>query len=275
MTKFVSLQLKHSLFFRKWQQSLVRDCSLRHTLNDTTMNIHLQFKYIILIFCLTTVVFSAQAQQTGLIKGVVMEKGTPNRVAMAEIWNKRTDGSVRSNDLGLFQIKAIVGDTLMIFKQDFANLQLVVATEKDMLVHLMRESNTLSQVNIYGQTKKQEMEDIKREFRNKGSYYAGKPPVLSYILSPLTAVYELFGRTPKNAKRFNNYYVSELQQTEIDRYFNETKIQKYTDLKGKQLEDFMLNYRPDYEVVKKWAEYDAIKYIQDTYKKYKAVPPKP
>ncbi len=238
------------------------------------MSTQLKFTYILLLLCFSSSIFSATAQQTGLIKGVVMEKGTKNRLAMAEIWNKRTDGSVRSNDLGLFQIKAIIGDTLIVFKQDFVNLEVVVVTTQDMMVNLLRGSTALSQVNIYGQTKKQDMDDIKKEFRNKGSYYAGKPPVLSYLFSPLTAIYELFGRTPKNAKRFNNYYVSELQQTEIDAYFNETKIQKYTDLKGKELEDFMLNYRPDYEVVRKWAEYDAIKYIQDTYKKYKSTLPK-
>jgi hypothetical protein len=61
-----------------------------------------------------------------------------------------------------------------------------------------------------------------------------------------------------------------VQQSEIDDFFNETLIQKQTDLRGKDLENFMLNYRPDYEIAKKWTEYDAIKYIRDNYQKFKA-----
>ncbi len=74
--------------------------------------------------------------------------------------------------------------------------------------------------------------------------------------------------TPRNARRFGKYYANELQQTEIDGFFNESLIKKHTELQGKELEDFMLNYRPDYSVASKWTEYDAIKYIRDSYKKY-------
>jgi len=126
----------------------------------------------------------------------------------------------------------------------------------------------LNEVVIVGQTKKQALNDIKRDFKNKGSFYAGKPPFLAFIFSPLTALYELFGRTPKNARRFNNYYVTELQQTHIDGLFNKAIINKHTGLVDKELENFMINYRPDYERAKNWAQYDAIKWIVDSHKKY-------
>lgn len=207
------------------------------------------------------------AQETGIIRGVIMEKGSQSRVAAAEIYNKKNKVSVRSNDFGLFQISASQGDTLVVFKQSYTDAQLVIPSEKDVVVYLIK-GTTLDQVNIYGKTKKQEMNDIKNDFRDKGSFYAGKPPLLSYVFSPITAIYELFGRTPKNAKRFNRYYNTELQQTEIDGYFNESLIKQHTGLSGKALEDFMLNYRPDYETAKNWAEYDALKYIREAYKKY-------
>jgi len=127
---------------------------------------------------------------------------------------------------------------------------------------------TLEQVDIRGQSKKAELDGIKKEFRDKGSFYAGKPPLLSYIFTPLTALYELFGSTPKKARRFGKYYATEMQQTEIDGFFNESLIQKNTELSGKELENFMLNYRPDYSKSKNWTEYDAVKYIRDSYKQY-------
>jgi hypothetical protein len=231
------------------------------------LNMKLKLNYIVFFLVFTTTFFQAKAQETGVIKGVIMEKGTQSRVAAAEIYNKKNKVTVRSNDFGLFQISAYPGDTLVVYKQGYTDAQQVIPSVKDVVIYVDR-GTTLAEVNIYGQTKKQEMNEMKRDYRDKGSFYAGKPPVLSYIFTPLTALYELFGRTPKNAKRFNRYYNTELQQTEIDGYFNESLIKKHTDLSGDALEDFMLNYRPDYETAKNWSEYDALKYIREAYKKY-------
>lgn len=206
------------------------------------------------------------AQQEFQLKGVIMENSSNNRIALGEITNKRNRFVVGSNDLGIFQIKAAIGDTLLIVKRDFGDKEIVVVSQQDVVVRMNR--TTLNTVNIYGQTKKEEMNEVKQEFRNKGSFYAGKPPLLSYIFTPMTALYELFGKTPKNAKRFNRYYNNELQQTEIDAFFNEELIKKNTPLEGKDLENFMLNYRPDYEKAKNWTTYDAIKHIRDSYTKY-------
>lgn len=210
---------------------------------------------------------SAFSQQEFLLNGVVKERGTNARIQNAQVINKRNGYTVLTTDLGLFQIKSAVGDSLLVIKTDYSDGEVGVFTTADITIYLNRGA-TLQEVRIIGQTKKQEMNDIKKEFRNKGSFYQGKPPVLSYIFTPLTALYELFGRTPKNARRFGKYYDNEIKQTQIDGFFNETMIQSHTDLKGKDLEQFMLNYRPDYEKAKNWAEYDAIKYIRDSYKQY-------
>jgi hypothetical protein len=224
--------------------------------------------YILIVIISSQItVLRVSAQQGTLITGVIKENGTVNRVGQAGIVNRKTNGVVSSNDLGMFQIRANIGDTLVVFKSDFSDAEVVVRSYKDLVVQL-NKGNMLNQVNIYGQTKKQEMDAIKKDFRDKGAFFAGKPPILSYFFSPLTAVYELFGRTPRNARRFGKYYANELQQTEIDGFFNEALIKKHTELQGKELEDFMLNYRPDYSVASKWTEYDAIKYIRDSYKKY-------
>lgn len=205
--------------------------------------------------------------QDFVLGGVVFEKGTSNRIAGAEIANKRSGFRVQSNDLGLFQIKASAGDTLLVIKRDFSDTEVAVLGSKDILVYLER-GRMLRQVDISGQSKKQELQELKRDYKNKGSFYQGKPPFLAFLFKPLTAVYELIGRTPKNARRFGRYYETELQQTHIDGFFNEFLIQNNTDLKGQDLEKFMLDYRPEYEKAKNWTQYDAIKHIRDSYKKY-------
>lgn len=209
------------------------------------------------------------AQQEFVLTGVVMENGVKIRIALAEIHNLRNQYTVGSNDMGLFQIKVALGDTLTLSKRGFNSQKLVITSDKDVLVKLNR-GNTLEEVVVFGQNKKQTLDGIKQEFKNKGSFYGGKPPLLSFIFSPLTALYELFGKTPKNARRFNNYYVTELQQTHIDGFFNKSIIHTHTGLEGKALENFMVNYRPDYAVAKNWTSYDAVKWINDAYKKYVA-----
>ncbi|ATP58232.1 hypothetical protein CPT03_18070 [Pedobacter ginsengisoli] len=223
----------------------------------------------ILIFLLFFVasVSSVSAQQEVILKGAVIEKGTSTRVAAAQVINKRLGISVVSSDFGLFQIKAVPGDTLLVVKIEYSDAEAVVPAGKDLIVYLDR-GRTLKEVNITGQTKKQELNDIKRDFKNKGAFYQGKPPFLSFLFKPLTAVYELFGRTPKNARRFGRYYETEMQQTLIDGFFNEIIIQNNTDLKGESLEKYMMDYRPEYEKAKNWTEYDAVKYIRESYKKY-------
>ncbi len=223
--------------------------------------------YFLVFFFICFAFKPAFAQTDFAFKGTLIEKGTKIRVALAEIYNTRNKFSVGSNDLGFFQIKAKVGDTLIISKTNYSDQVVAVVDTKEILVFL-NIGNTLNEVVISGKTKKQTLNDIKNEYRKKGSFYAGKPPFLSFLFAPLTALYELFGRTPKNARRFEKFYVTELKQTHIDIFFNETIIQKYSPLSGKELEDFMLNYRPEYEKAKLWTTYDGIKYIKDSYKNY-------
>ena len=169
--------------------------------------------------------------------------------------------------MGFFSIKANIGDTLLISKRNFNDLQVVVKTEKDLLLYLNRGS-TLNEVVITGQSKKQALDEVRKDYKAKGSFYGGKPPVLSFLFSPLTAFYELLGKTPKQARRFGRMYQTEMQNSEVDQLFNKTTINQQTGLEGKELEKFMVDYRPDYEQAKNWNTYDAIKWINESYKKY-------
>lgn len=229
----------------------------------------MKFTHLYILLCLAFSLngLPAALAQEVVVRGVVFERGTSNRIAGAEVANKRSGFKVISDDFGTFQLKAISGDTLLIIKRDFSDAEAVVQGGKDILVYLDR-GRMLRQVDISGQTKKQELQELKRDYKNKGSFYQGKPPFLAFLFKPLTAVYELIGRTPRNARRFGRYYETEMQQSLIDKFFNDYSVQKHTDLKGQELENFMLNYRPEYEKAKNWAEYDAVKYIRDSYKKY-------
>ena len=223
-----------------------------------------------LIFSFVSMIVLANqslAQKEFTLTGVLFENQTKIRIALAEVKNKRSGFAAGTNDLGLFSIKANIGDTLLVTKRNFNDLEVVVRENKDLILYL-NKGTTLNEVVVTGQTKKQVLTDMKREYRNKGSFYAGKPPLLSYIFTPLTAIYELFGKTPKQARRFNKMYQTEMQDSHVDQFFNKTTINQQTGLTDKALEKFMVDYRPDFEQSKNWNSYDAIKWINESYKKY-------
>lgn len=211
------------------------------------------------------------AQTEFNLTGVVFENQTKIRIALAEVKNKRSGFSTGSNDLGIFYIKARVGDTLLVTKRNFSDLQVLVKDNKDVVLLLNRGATMLNEVVVTGQSKKQVLEEMRKDYRAKGSFYGGKPP-LSLLNpfggSPLTFLYELFGKTPRQARRFNRMYQNEIQDGQVDQLFNKTTINQQTGLEGKALEEFLVDYRPSYEQAKNWNTYDAIKWINDSYKKY-------
>ncbi|AZI24534.1 hypothetical protein EA772_03935 [Pedobacter sp. G11] len=224
-------------------------------------------KLAILPLILILISFSLKAQDF-IVKGVVFEKGANIRVALAEITNERTQMGVGSNDLGFFQLKARVGDTLLITKRNLTDQRIVVLGTQDILIYLVRESTMLNEVTIVGNTKKQDLEDLKREFQNKGVYNGGKSTFLSAIFQPLNGLYNLIGKEPKNARRFGRYADNELKQSQIDVYFNQTIIKNNTQLTGDTLERYMLDCRPEFDKAQYWNSYDYIKYIKESSKKF-------
>ncbi len=214
--------------------------------------------FLLIIACLA--IMQVMAQQNS-VQGLIMERSGASRIAGVYILNKKTGVSTFSNELGLFRIAASLGDTLSLSKTGYSDLILPLLELSDKVL-MLQPVIRLSEVKVLGQSKKQELDEVRDQYRKKGSYYAGKPPFLSYFFRPLTALYELIGKTPGQARRFNTYYTKELQESEIDRRFNSYAITNVTGLEGNDLKNFMILYRPEYQEVAKFDEYAMINYMK-------------
>lgn len=203
---------------------------------------------------------SVEAQQKS-VQGLIMERSGASRVAGVYILNKITGISTFSNELGLFKIAASLGDTIRLSKTGYSDLILPLLELSDKVL-MLQPVIMLSEVKVQAQSKKQELDQVRDQYRKKGSFYAGKPPLLSYFFRPLTALYELIGKTPGQARRFNIYYTKELQESEIDRRFNAYVINNITGLEGVDLKNFVILYRPDYQTIAKFDEYALINYLK-------------
>lgn len=217
-------------------------------------------KLVLLVFTIICFSFWANAQSKDL-HGVVFEKGSSTRISKAQISNPKYQLVSQSDGLGLFTIQSAIGDTLKISKAGFTDQILIVSSFQDLIIQLSKPIQ-LAEVNVTAQSKKQELDEIKKQYRGKGSFYGGKPPPLAYIFSPITALYELIGKTPGQARRFNNYYSRELQESEIDRRFNSYTVKPLTLYEGKDLQNFLLLYRPPFDQLQQWSDYDLVNYIK-------------
>jgi len=200
--------------------------------------------------------------QDVFLKGAILEAGTKSRVEQARLVNKRNKYAVLTDLMGIFQIKANVGDTLVVSKLYYRDLVVIVSNQNDLILTLSKDATTLNEVVINGNRL---IDDLRRDFKNAPPP-TGKNSALSYVFSPLGSLYNLMSTDGKNTRRFSRYYANEVKESQVDIFFNTSLVKAQTGLEGKDLEDFMLKYRPDYQKTLNWTRYDALKWIADCYK---------
>lgn len=210
------------------------------------------------------------AQEAGTIQGLVLESGSSIRLGSVNVYNKQTRSTVSTDGLGVFRLYAQVGDTLVLSKVGYDLQTTVITTLSDILIDLKSSSYRIETVTVEQMSRERELRDGMDSYRRQGIYQQGKPSALSYVFSPLTSLYERFSRSGRNARNFRNYMDSELEAIEVDRRFSAYRITQLTGLEKEDLVNFTQIYRPSYQQLKDWNDYDMTKYVQDSFKKFEA-----
>ena len=221
-------------------------------------------KHIATLFLLVCVASLAHAQDN-VISGLVLEKGTNNRVSDANVQNLRSKQTVTTNSYGVFTIEVLKGDTLALSKVGYGPVKTVINTLEDIIVD-MQSGTTIETIVITRSTKEAELNSYLKDYQKKGVYNGGHNKFGTYVSSPATALYNLFGKDAKNAKRFEKYINLELEATKVDRIFNKDLVRKLTNLEGDELTSFMDLYRPTLSKLESWGQYDLMNYINKSYK---------
>ncbi|CAN5188598.1 hypothetical protein BH09BAC6_BH09BAC6_22790 [soil metagenome] len=228
--------------------------------------------FTIICFCLS---FTAMGQQVFTIKCVISKRLSTDRVPQAVITNLNSNVIMMSDEIGWFSIKASVGDTLLFTKAEYTPLKVAVVNSSDMPVY-MQPVIKLAEVKIKGETKRQELSEIMGAYHSQGTFYNGKPPALSFLTSPLTGIYELFGKTPGRARRFAEFSKGEIEYAEVRRRYNVPLIMRVTKLTDTTaIKKFMEYYTPSFEDLKGWNDYELIKETKKSYDYYEKHPPRP
>jgi len=207
------------------------------------------------------IVCTASAQQPFTVTGILYKVNTSERIAQAVITDMKSNVVMMSDELGGFHIQVSKGDTLLVNKDGFTPQKTVITGTGDLLIYLT-PGRQLAEVTVKDKSTKQEQADVINDYRSKGLYFDGKPPAWSFINSPLTGLHELFSRDAANERHFIQYTKDESEQAAVDRRYTPKLVKQVTGLSDEDVAKFMAQYRPSYEDMKQWNDYDLIDHIK-------------
>ena len=195
-----------------------------------------------------------------LIKGNVVEAGSNTKLSdvfVRDITNKQIALTDKS---GKFEIKSETGHILIFSSPGFTDDTLYVVDLSQKHVELKTKTIALQEVNISAQRL---AFDPHKEYPDV--YQKSKV----YPLSPSS----WFGKEARDARRLKRYFAHEEQERRVDQVFNRVYVGSIVPLKGQELEDFMQLYRPSYAFITGNNSESLAVYINDSYKKFLALPP--
>ena len=161
---------------------------------------------------------------------------------------------------GKFEIKSETGHTLIFSSPNYVPDTLYVVDLTQKHIELRTKTISLREVNI---TAQRLAFDPHKEYPDV--YEKSKV----YPLSPST----WFGKEARDARRLKRYFAREEQERKVDQVFNRVYVGSIVPLKGQELEDFMQLYRPSYAFITSNNSESLAVYINDSYKKWQALPP--
>jgi hypothetical protein len=208
-------------------------------------------------------------QQALTIKGIIFKKSTPDRISQAVVTDLKTQTVMMSDELGGFGIKTSIGDTLEITKTGYTPQRIAITNNDDLVVY-MQPVVELNQVTIKSQSKQQELSEVMKEYKSQGIFNDGKSlPFWQFVNSPITAFYNLFGKAPAQARRFAEYAKNEQEATVVDRKYTKELVKSVTKMTSDdEVDKFMVAYRPSYQDMKEWNDYQLIQFIKKSYNYY-------
>jgi len=218
----------------------------------------MQKKYfLILLILFITVSVNAQ----NLLKGAVYDNNGSTKLPDVFIRDNNNKQLALTDKDGNFTIKTETGHTLIFDLPGYISDTLYIVDMAQKKVLLTTKTIALKEVSV--NATRTEAFDPHKEYPDV--YEKSKV----YIMSPTT----WFSKEGKDARRLKRYFAKEAQERRIDQVFNRAYVGSLVPLKGEDLENFMTMYRPTYAFINSNNSESLAVYINDSYKKYEALPP--
>ncbi len=214
-------------------------------------------KLFSLAILLITAATFANAQT--IFKGTVYEHGTNNRlpdVFIKDITNKQVSITDKNGNFG---IRAAAGQTLIFNSPGYISDTLYLVDMLPKKIELTTSMISLRGVNITA---------TRTAFNPREEYPEVYEKSKVYAFSPST----WFSDEGKKARRLKHYFQREAEERNIDAAFSPAYVTSLVPLRGNDLENFMTMFRPNYAFLRSNNSESMVAYINDSYKKFMALP---
>jgi len=212
---------------------------------------------IILLFLLAGSSLYAQT----LVKGVVLEWRSNIKLENVFVRDMTNKQATLTDKAGRFVINTETGHLLVFSLPGYTADTLYVVDLTQKRVELKNQPIQLREVAITATRT--------TSFDPHKEYPEVYEKAKVYPLSPST----WFSREARNARRLKKYFQTEQEERIVDKVYTRAYVGSIVPLKGQELEDFMTLFRPSYRFITSNNSESLAAYINDSYKKYKALPP--
>jgi hypothetical protein len=214
-------------------------------------------KYFLIVLLLLA---AASVNAQGILKGSVSESGTNTKLPDVFIRDNNNRQLTITDKDGNFTIKTETGHLLIFDSPGYVSDTLYVVDMSPKKIMLLTKTIALREVTI---------NSTRQAFDPHKEYPEVYTKSKVYVMSPSS----WFSKEGKDARRLKHYFVREAQERHIDAVFTRTYVGSIVPLKGQELEDFMTMYRPTYAFLVGNNSESLAVYINDSYKKFMALPP--
>jgi hypothetical protein len=212
--------------------------------------------FLTFLVCLIASLVSAQDP----LKGTVYENGSNNRLNNVFIRDNNNKQLALTDKDGNFKIKTEAGHLLIFDSPSYISDTLYVVDLTPKKIMLVAKTIALREVSINA---------TRQNFDPQKEYPEVFEKSKVYVLSPTT----WFSKDGKDARRLKRYFKVEAEERHVDAVFTRTYVGSIVPLKGEELENFMTMYRPTYAFITSNSSESLAVYINDSYKKFEALPP--
>ncbi|WP_448699670.1 carboxypeptidase-like regulatory domain-containing protein [Mucilaginibacter sp. AW1-3] len=220
----------------------------------------------LLLFITSSLIYCTAYAQIP-VSGKVYELGTRVVLPGVKVQNTSTKDNTQTNAAGIFSIKAKAGDILIFESFAYKSDTVLVTSTRYLEIFMQPQNTNLKEVTVKDQsTKLGKLRDtafhnqtVRYQRDENGNYKGGVSINFGY------------GKSSKE-KRNEKLSYDTLATKAIDKAFSPANVSKYVPLKGVDLKQFIALYRPTIKQYKA-PNFDMTLYMNDCYKKYKALPP--
>jgi hypothetical protein len=214
--------------------------------------------FVTFIVLCTLTVTAAVAQD--VLKGTVYENGTNIRLNNVFIRDNNNKQVTLTDKNGDFNLKTATGHILIFNSPGYNPDTLYLIDMRPKKIMMVTKTINLQQVNVTA---------TRQAFNPRVEYRQVYEKSKVYVFSPST----WFSKEAKDARRLKKYFQRDAEEQHIDNVFTPVYVGSIVPLKGKELANFISLYRPTYKFLRSNNSESLVAYINDSYKKYQALPP--